>query len=163
MFKKVLFGALALCSTVLLMPTVADAAGPEVERNTSSSTTTLPDLCGDGADLTFDVESKSVSHTFTDADGNEIRTLTQFNARQTITRSDTGNTVKRQFQQTVTSTPGEGFSFSGVFAIVAVPGEGPILLEAGREVRDINFDLILEAGPKIDLSEFIGTLCDGLA
>ncbi len=167
MLKKALFGALAICATVLLLPSIASAAPPEIEVSEFSGTSTLPGICGDGIDLTNDFDSRATFRTFFDADGVVTSEKVHSVGVQLWTRSDTENTITRRsaFNIELTYIDGvvAGSSLNGLFALAIVPGEGPVLLGAGREVNDVDFNTILTAGPKVDISWFFADICDSLA
>lgn len=102
---------------------------------------------------------------FTDDGGTRTRQIRAFRAEVTLTRLDNGNTTIDRNRITRIDTYEDGelvrSVFNGPRFTINVPGEGAVVLVAGRIVVE-NGETVFEKGPN-NLSDLFGTVCAALA
>jgi hypothetical protein len=158
---------LTLGTTMVLVLALAGSASaetpPEVLTFHEEGTEFIAD-CGDFDVLTdFELDLRVI--VFFDDEGNEDFARLHFAFHDFFYNSVTGegfpetnstnNLVDLQTGNEITS---EGLSYH-----VTVPGEGVVLLQAGRLVFDEAGEVVFEAGPHQVLNEDTDKLCEALA
>ena len=141
----------------------ASAAKPEPKTIHEEATELIAD-CGDFQVLT-DYVADFRYLTFFDSAGNPDYARVHFTFHDFFYNSNTGegfaetNTVNVVFDLQSSATEGSGLSYH-----VTVPGEGVVLLDAGRLETDEAGEIVFAAGPKqVHLGEDTDKLCEALA
>ena len=106
--------------------------------------------CGAVETVVYTVEGTR----FLDQSGTVVRTQLQVGFEGTITVPRTGEVVAESGHQTLVLDGDGGFAFAGVSFSVHVPGQGVILLEAGRLVLDADGTVVTQSDKTaVDLAE----------
>lgn len=163
---KRLFMLLTLGATMALMLALAgsaSAAKPEVRTFHFEGTDVIAD-CGDFEvvdDFVFDIRSLA----FFDRAGNEDFARNHFVIHDIFSNSVTGESFATTTRQNVVvDLPSlKEISGSGLSYRVTVPGEGVVLLQAGRLEFDEAGNVAFQAGPKQVLEQDFAKLCAALA
>jgi hypothetical protein len=159
----VTIGAVTLGSTV---PAAADP--PETTSLQRTVTLTFTDVCDFSFQVQWDVNGRITR--FLDQDGDltkRVVTLVETNA--VFTNLDTGKTVEERVlgafrQMTPDDPPFSEVTVAGLFFHLTLPGEGAVVLDAGRFTRDlVTGEVIFEAGPKPFVAESWAVLCPVLS
>jgi hypothetical protein len=158
-----LVSAVALCLVSLLALSPASAGSPLIEEFDFVINHDLFANCGD-----FQLIADGAGHnritTFFDNEGNPIRVAFQGRYKGTITNSVTGAFLTDDPSvANITFDLIKGTQTNiGAFFTVTTPGDGVVLIEAGRIVFDGNGPPIFIAGPHLPGSQTLGILCDAL-
>ena len=160
-----------LAATVVVLFALAGAASadkpegtPDLERLEPETGTELIADCGDFAVLTdFVVDGQST--TFFDSSGTPDYTRVHLRFVDFFYNSETGEGfTEHNHSNTLLDLPsGEEVTSSGVSYHVTVPGEGIVLLEAGRLEFDEAENVVFVAGPHQVLTGDTERLCEALA
>ena len=136
--------ALAACAFAGL----ADAS-PPTRSHQVVPVTTVYEPCGAVEEVTYTIDSTR----YFDQNGNHVRTVAHVKFEGTITVPRTGETVAQRGSQRLEFLPDGTFEFSGVAFNVHVPGQGVILLEAGRLILDGDGNVVKQsAKTSVDLA-----------
>ncbi len=102
----------------------------------------------DGFQVRMDFHIVLQIKTFYDKDGNAIRIHLHWTINDVLTRLDTGEEIRDNggYSQFFDIVEGTEAWVGGVWHFT-VPGEGPVLLDAGKVVYDSDGVVIFEAGP----------------
>lgn len=102
--------------------------------------------------------------TFFDRDGNETHTLEQARFEAVITNPATGETFLDRGHATVRFEPGfaTGFTLSGIVFTIHAPGEGLLLLSAGRLIADANFSTVFKSAKALGILDTDAAVCAAL-
>jgi hypothetical protein len=153
----------AIVALILAMAGTASAAKPEVRTFQFEGTEFIAD-CGDFEVLTdFVLDIRSL--VYFDDEGNEDFAREHFAFHDFFYNSETGE----GFAETNTGTAvvdlpsGNEISSSGLSYHVTVPGEGVVLLQAGRLEFDEAGNVVFVAGPHQVLRGETQKLCEALA
>lgn len=148
--------------TVLaLVPfTVVHAAGPTVEKFHNEDTFVAD--CG-----TYLLEGSFVEDvratTFFDKTGTPIKVEFHFNYVGTLKNLSSGRTFRDPGHYKVVLDLRNGTqSAIGMIFAITVPGEGVVVLDAGKVVFDSDFNIIFEAGPHQFLHDGPARVCAAL-
>jgi hypothetical protein len=169
MKRTIMLSTLAATAVVLFALTgVASADKPEstpaLVRLEPETGTELIAECGEFEVLTdFVVDGQST--IFFDSDGNPDYARVHLRFVDFFYRSDTGvGFTEHDHSNILIDLPsGEEVTSSGVSYRVTVPGEGVVLLQAGRLVFDEAGEVVFQAGPHQVLNEDTEKLCEALA
>ena len=150
---------------VAVLPTLPPvrADGPLVEEFSFVVDQELMANCGD-FQIIADGAGNIRLTTFFDREGNPIRVAFHGRYRGTMTNSVTGAVLlDAPSVANITFDLVAGTQTNvGAFFNVTAPGEGAILIEAGRIVFDGNGPPVFIAGPHRPSDETLGILCDAL-
>jgi hypothetical protein len=160
---RVVVSAIAFCVMTLPGFSRVNADGPYVETSDFVVTHDLFGHCGD-FDIFADGSGTTRLSTFFDRDGNPIRVVFQGRYKGTLTNSVTGAylldspSVANIMIDLVAGTQ----TNIGAFFTVTLPGQGKVLIDAGRIVFDGSGAPIFIAGPHRPPDAQIATICDAL-
>jgi hypothetical protein len=157
---------LTLGATIVLMLALAgtaSAAKPEVRTFQVKGTEVVAD-CGEFqvlTDFVFDIHAI----VFFDDEGNEDFARSHVQIHDFYYNSETGEGfAETEASNPVVDLPGEEEITSvGLRYHVTVPGEGLVLVDAGRLEFDENGEVVFAAGPHQVEEEDFDKLCDALA
>jgi hypothetical protein len=155
------FIALAVIVLPLLFAATALAVPPTNEVTTIVDNVAVDeDICADfGFDVTFVENGTFKTRTFYDREGNEVKTiLSNFNVRYTSTATANGKTLSTNYPL-VFITRGDDDIRVGLRNAYHVPGEGVVLLDAGRLILDASGDVTFEAGQHDIVSGSVDAFC----
>ena len=169
MKRTIMLSTLALTAVVLFaLGGVASADKPEGTpapvRLQPETGTELIAECGEFDVLTdFVVDGQST--IFFDSDGNPDYARVHLRFVDFFYNSETGEGfTEHEHSNTLLDLPsGEEVTSSGVSYRVTVPGEGVVLLEAGRLEFNEAGEVVFVAGPHQVLSQDTDKLCEALA
>ena len=169
MKRTIMLSTLALTAVVLFaLGGVASADKPEGTpapvRLEPETGTDLIAECGEFDVLTdFVVDGQST--IFFDSDGNPDYARVHLRFVDFYSNSETGEGFsEHEHSNTLLDLPsGEEVTSSGVSYRVTVPGEGVVLLEAGRLEFNEAGEIVFVAGPHQVLSQDTDKLCEALA
>ncbi len=155
--------AVAFCLAAVLAHSPVRADGPLIDEFGFIVDQELMANCGD-FQIIADGVGKNRITTFFDLDGNPIRVAFHGRYRGTMTNSVTGAVLlDAPSVANITFDLVAGTQTNiGAFFNVTLPGEGAILIEAGRIVFDGNGPPIFIAGPHRPNDQTIGILCEAL-
>jgi len=160
MKKLVLTVALAL---PLAFAAVASADAPSIEQQTLHRS--IPNFIqcpGFTVAGEFDVERTVM--TFVDQNGTPIRQVIHVHFVGTLTNTSTGKSIPDEGNQIVTTDLVTGTStVDGRVRVTTVPGEGAILFQVGRVVRDAAGNVIFFAGQNDFLTRDFEDFCAYMA
>ena len=102
--------------------------------------------------------------TFFDQDGAETHTLEQASFEAVITNPATGETFLDRGHATVRFEPGfaTGFTLSGIVFTIHAPGEGLLLLSAGRLIADAGFNTVFHSAKALGILDTDAAVCASL-
>jgi hypothetical protein len=164
MKRVIMLSTLAAAMALMLaLAGSAFAAEPETETFQEEGTDVLANCGGFQVLDKFVVDVRQT--TFVDSAGNPDYARVHFTFHDFFYNSKTGegfaetNTVNVVFDLQSSATEGSGLSYH-----VTVPGEGVVLLDAGRLETDEAGEIVFAAGPKqVHLGEDTDKLCEALA
>ncbi len=160
MKKLVLAVALAV---PLAFAAVASADAPAIEQQTLHRS--IPNFIqcpGFTVAGEFDVERTVM--TFVDQNGTPIRQVIHVHFVGTLTNTSTGKSIPDEGNQIVTTDLVTGTStVDGRVRVTTVPGEGAILFQVGRVVRDAAGNVIFFAGQNDFLTRDFEDFCAYMA
>ena len=105
------------------------------------------DMCGPDLDVTFTENGSFKITTFYDLQGSPFKTiLTNFNERYTASATANGATLLTNNPLVAIQMENGNQLFMGLRVAFHVPGEGVVLLDAGRVVRDEFGNILFNAG-----------------
>jgi len=143
------FLALALIVLPLAFAGAALAVPPTTEVTTIVDSVTVDsDICADfGFDVTFVENGTFKTTTFYDSEGNVVKSiLSNFDVRYTSTATANGKTLSTNYPL-VFITYSDADIRVGLRNAYTVPGEGVVLLDAGRLILDpATGEVTFEAG-----------------
>jgi hypothetical protein len=152
---------------VLALAGSASAAKPVVRTDHFEGTEFIAD-CGDFDVLTdFELDIREV--VFFDDEGKEDFARVHFQFHDFFYSLDNSGTVGEGFAETnsgndlVDLPSGNEITSVGLSYHVTVPGEGVVLLQAGRLVFDEAGEIVFQAGPHQVAEEDFDKLCEALA
>lgn len=157
------FAALSAISFGLGTASPVQAKAPSIDSYTFVSDQELFANCGD-FQIIADGYGTNRLTTFYDKDGIPIRVEFQGRYNGTLTNSVSGETL-------FDAPSVANISFDlvagtqtniGAFFTVTSPGEGAVLIEAGRIVFDGSGPPVFVAGPHLPPPDTVATLCDAL-
>jgi hypothetical protein len=159
--KKLVFAvAVAL---PLAFAAVAAADAPTIEQQTLHRS--IPNFIqcpGFTVAGEFDVDRMVI--TFVDQNGTPIRQVIHVHFVGTLTNTSTGKSIADEGNQIATIDLVTGTStVDGRVRVTTVPGEGAILFQVGRVVRDAAGNVIFFAGQNDFLTRDFGEFCDYMA
>jgi hypothetical protein len=156
------FLAIALIVLPLAFTGAALAVPPTNEVTTIVNVSDVDtDICADfGFDVTFVENGTFKTRTFYDSEGNTIKTiLSNFNVRYTSTATANGKTLSTNYPL-VFITYTDADIRVGLRNAYHVPGEGVVLLDAGRLILDPETgEVSFEAGQHEFLSGSVSAFC----
>ena len=161
--RLVLICAIALGLLGIPAPSRARAAGPLIEEFDFVVDQEPAGNCGD-FHIVADGTGRVRITTFFDRDGNPIRVAFHGRYKGTLTNSVTGaSLLDAPSVANITFDLINGTQTNiGAFFTVTLPGQGTILIEAGRIVFDGSGPPIFIAGPHLPPDEQISALCEAL-
>jgi hypothetical protein len=132
----------------LTLAATASAAPTTTEVFTIENFTYVnEDMCGPDLDITFAENGSFKITTFYDDQGNPLKTiLTSFNERYTASATASGRALLTNNPLVAIRDKNGNQLFLGLRVAFHVPGEGIVLLDAGRVVLDEVGNLVFEAG-----------------
>jgi hypothetical protein len=145
--RAFLVGPLATLALLVLLPVTAGAIAPKVETFHDEGSFTIGP-CPSGVNLveTFTEDDRMI--TFFDQAGHPVSVQLHFNYEGVVTNPDTGQSVKDPLHATRFIDLTTGFHGPvGLYYSVTVPGLGVVFHDVGRLVRDVDDNVIFEAGP----------------
>ena len=156
------FLAIALIVLPLAFTAAALAVPPTNEVTTIVNVSDVDtDICADfGFDVTFVENGTFKTRTFYDSEGNTVKTiLSNFNVRYTSTATANGKTLSTNYPL-VFITYTDADIRVGLRNAYHVPGEGVVLLDAGRLILDPETgEVSFEAGQHEFLSGSVSAFC----
>jgi hypothetical protein len=156
------FLAIALIVLPLAFTGAALAVPPTNEVTTIVNVSDVDtDICADfGFDVTFVENGTFKTRTFYDSEGNTVKTiLSNFNVRYTSTATANGKTLSTNYPL-VFITYTDADIRVGLRNAYHVPGEGVVLLDAGRLILDPETgEVSFEAGQHEFLSGSVSAFC----
>jgi hypothetical protein len=156
------FLAIALIVLPLAFTAAALAVPPTNEVTTIVNVSDVDtDICADfGFDVTFVENGTFKTRTFYDREGNTVKSiLSNFNVRYTSTATANGKTLSTNYPL-VFITYTDADIRVGLRNAYHVPGEGVVLLDAGRLILDpATGDVSFEAGQHEFLNGSVSAFC----
>lgn len=145
------------------LPAATSASGPEVEVFDFVIDDEVMANCGDFK-IIANGDGTSRTSVFFDREGNPIRVAFHGRYNGTMTNSATGYSIlDAPSIANITLDLVKGTQTNiGAFFTVTIPGQGAILIEAGRIMFDGDGPPIFIAGPHRPPDDTIGILCDAL-
>jgi hypothetical protein len=132
---------LTLAAPALAVPTTTEVFTVE------NFTYVNEDMCGPDLDVTFTENGSFKITTFYDRQGSPFKTiLTNFNERYTASAMANGATLLTNNPLVAIQLENGNQLFMGLRVAFTVPGEGVVLLDAGRVVRDEFGNILFNAG-----------------
>lgn len=157
---RLILVSLFLTILMSLPSSVAYADGPVLDGPYPSQGTEVID-CG-SFQILDDYVGQSSFRWFYDRQGNPDRLMIRHWGTDTFTNSVTGKTYTGSYNWNYivdfSTIPPQG-SALGMIYVITIPGEGAVMLEAGRIVMDRFGNVYFEAGPHQLSNGDFGTLC----
>jgi hypothetical protein len=161
--KRRLALLLLLVLAALVSATAATADSPTIEQQTLHRS--IPNfITCPGFTVAGEFDVNRTVFTFYHNDGNAIRQVIHVHFVGTLTNTTTGKSIPDQGNQVVTTDLVTGTSTTDARVRVdTVPGEGAILFQVGRVVRDAAGNVIFFAGQNDFLTRDFAEFCTYMA
>jgi hypothetical protein len=154
---------LLLLLAALVSATAATADSPAIEQQTLHRS--IPNfITCPGFTVAGEFDVNRTVFTFYDSDGNAVRQVTHVHFVGTLTNTTTGKSIPDEGNQVVTTDLLTGTTTTDARVRVdTVPGEGAILFQVGRVVRDAAGNVIFFAGQNDFLTRDFAEFCTYMA